>query len=85
MEFLSDRHSDRTSYTTTDDTYFLDTFCMCGNAQRTDKVLQGIAFGFVIEFFGRTADDLENDLDCSLFRISSGYSQRDSFAIFVNS
>ena len=39
----------------------------------------------MIQLFRRRTDDLENDLDASLFGICSGNGQRDAFSLFINS
>ena len=61
VQLFSDGVGDGRTHAAADDGNFFKPFGMTGDAQRSDKIVQGITFFQMIEFLGRCAHDLEND------------------------
>ena len=84
VKSLSDGHCDCAANAAADDTNLLEAFKMCCNTERTNEILNGITLVKVIELFSCSANDLENDLNCSFILVGACNGERDSLAVFVN-
>ena len=85
MHFFSHGICDSAAHAAADDRDFFKSVRFGRFSERADEIVNEIAFFEVIEFFGGGSDDLEYNGHPARFPIVIGDSQRNAFAVGVNS
>ena len=84
LESLGRRESDRTSDAAADNAHALEAFSLRGPAERSDKVMDVVAFVKCAKHLGGQADLLEDDGHGSLFTVIARDGQRNALAGFID-
>ena len=84
MQRLRDGQRDGAADAAADDTYFFQPVQLGGNPKRPNKVVQVLAFVFVVQFFRCCTDNLKNNPHRALFGAGTGDGQRNPLAVLIH-
>ena len=84
VQLLRDGKGNGAAHAAADNGNLLEALGVSGFAERSDEILNEVAFVFVVKQFGGSADDLEYDLDGAVFLVAARDRKGNSFPVLID-